>query len=70
MAAMKVAVFDTKPYDREFLSKRGGDIDWDFHESSLRPETAALAEGADAVCVFVNDCVDARLLAELSLRKK
>ena len=63
---MKVAVFDTKPYDREFLSKRGEDIDWNFHESRLRKETVALAEGADAVCVFVNDCVDADCLAELA----
>ena len=63
---MKVAVFDTKPYDREFLSKRGDAIEWTFHESRLRPETAALAEGADAVCVFVNDEVDGDCLASLA----
>ena len=64
-----MAVFDTKPYDREFLSKRGESIDWSFHESGLRPETAALAEGAEAVCVFVNDRVDADCLAALAEKK-
>ena len=66
---MRVAVFDTKPYDREFLSKRGEAIDWDFHESGLRPETATLAEGAEAVCVFVNDRVDADCLTILAEKK-
>ncbi|MGJ8724825.1 MAG: 2-hydroxyacid dehydrogenase [Roseibacillus sp.] len=63
---MKVAVFDTKPYDREFLGKRGVGIDWDFRESRLRSETAALAEGCEAVCVFVNDRVDGDCLAALA----
>ena len=63
---MKVAVFDTKPYDREFLSKRGEGIDWSFHESRLCPDTAALAEGAEAVCIFVNDSVDADCLKALA----
>jgi D-lactate dehydrogenase len=54
------AVFDTKPYDREYLAGAAGAgrIDWRFHEFRLSTETASAARGAQAVCVFVNDRVD------------
>jgi D-lactate dehydrogenase len=52
-----IAVYDTKPYDRDYLSKAAGaeDLDLRFHEFRLEPGTAFSAEGARAVCVFVND---------------
>jgi D-lactate dehydrogenase len=52
-----VAVYDTKPYDRESLTRAvGADaIDWRFLDFRLGPETAHAAHGAQAVCVFVND---------------
>ncbi|MDT1847826.1 2-hydroxyacid dehydrogenase, partial [Acinetobacter baumannii] len=37
-----------------------------FLEDRLGPETAALARGCEAVCVFVNDAVDAEVLAILA----
>ncbi len=54
------AVFDTKPYDREPLlqAAEGSEIGWRFLEFRLTRETAPLARGAQAVCVFVNDQVD------------
>ena len=54
------AVFDTKAYDREPLENAatGLDIKWSFHEFRLTHETAATANGAQAVCVFVNDRLD------------
>jgi D-lactate dehydrogenase len=54
------AVFDTKPYDREPLQQAaaGKEIDWRFLEFRLTKETAPLAQGARAVCVFVNDRLD------------
>jgi D-lactate dehydrogenase len=62
-----VAVFDTKPYDREALRlasvERG--IEWRFLEFRLSRETAPLAEGAQAVCVFVSDLVDRPCLEAL-----
>jgi D-lactate dehydrogenase len=69
----EVAVYDTKPYDREFLlaARVSDGIRWRFHEFRLSAETAATARGADAVCVFVNDTVDAacaRKLAALGVR--
>ncbi len=64
----EVAVYDTKPYDREFLpaAKGGKKIHWRFHDFRLTAETASTAEGADAVCVFVNDVVDAPCVAKLA----
>lgn len=53
----KIAVFDAKPYDRLFFdaeNKKYG-FDLTYFEEKLRPQTAALAAGFDAVCAFVND---------------
>jgi D-lactate dehydrogenase len=58
-----VAVYDSKPYDREHL--RADDLTWRFHDFRLSRETAATAAGADAVCVFVNDVLDRPCLAGL-----
>ena len=61
---MNVAVFDTKPYDRQFLEPAGraAGLDWKFHEFRLTDETAETARGARAVCVFVNDVLNAACL--------
>ncbi len=66
---IEVAVFDAKPYDREFLSRGDGSsqIKWRFLETRLSAETALMANGAQAVCIFVNDRADRdclRILAE------
>jgi D-lactate dehydrogenase len=62
------AVFDTKPYDREPLQRASidGAIEWRFLEFRLTRETAPLAQGAQAVCVFVNDRLDRRCLEALA----
>ncbi|MBO4859992.1 MAG: 2-hydroxyacid dehydrogenase, partial [Clostridia bacterium] len=61
---MKVAFFDTKPYDRPAFEKLCAEkgIDVTFYESRLEPNTIPLAKGADAVCVFVNDDVNAEVI--------
>jgi D-lactate dehydrogenase len=53
-------VFDTKPYDYEPLRRASsaGGIEWRFLEFRLTRDTAALAAGGQAVCVFVNDHLD------------
>ena len=55
-----VAVFDTKPYDREYLTHApaADQLIWRFHEFRLTAETAATAAGASSVCIFVNDHAD------------
>ena len=64
---MRVAVFSTKPYDERFLAAAGGDqVEFAFLEARLTAATAALAEGHDVACAFVNDVVDAAALARLS----
>ena len=61
---MKVAVFSTHEYDRASLQAAnvGGLHVLDFVSEGLNMRTATLARGADAVCVFVNDRLDAALL--------
>ncbi len=65
---MIVSLFDGKPYDREFLEAAPGaqSVTWRFHEFRLSLETADAARGADAVCVFVNDRLDAACLTRIA----
>jgi D-lactate dehydrogenase len=65
---MRIAVFNTKPYDRDFFvaANERHHHELVFLEPHLEAQTAFLARGAGAVCVFVNDHVDAGVLAELS----
>ena len=67
---MKAAVFSTKPYDRTFLDASNASAasphQLDYFDAHLDLSTAALAEGAGAVCPFVNDSVDAAILQRLS----
>jgi D-lactate dehydrogenase len=66
-APITTVVFDTKPYDHDSLQKAApnGEIDWKFMEFRLRSETATAAQGAQAVCIFVNDHADRGALEEL-----
>lgn len=65
---MKVAIFSTKPYDRQFLEATNRDYGHEltFFEPRLNHETSTLAAGFNAVCVFVNDELDASVLTELA----
>ncbi|MDR1116846.1 MAG: 2-hydroxyacid dehydrogenase [Oscillospiraceae bacterium] len=54
---MKLAFYDTKPYDKEWfdkLSQKYG-CEIKYYEYKLSADTAWLAKGYDAVCIFVND---------------
>jgi D-lactate dehydrogenase len=62
-----IAFYDTKPYDREYF-ERTSEAHWlhcQFYEFRLTNETAASVDGAQAVCVFVNDRLDAPCLQQL-----
>ena len=64
---MKTVVFSTKPYDEEFLlAANNGMHELVFLETRLSVDTATLAVGAGAVCVFVNDDLGAEVLRRLS----
>ena len=62
-----VAFYDTKPYDREYFERapEANRLHRQFHEFRLTSETAASVNGAQAVCVFVNDRLDAACLKQL-----
>ena len=64
---MRIAFFDTKPYDRPSFEKhaREAGVTIKFYETKLNADTVELAAGADAVCAFVNDTVDAAVIDRL-----
>ncbi len=64
---MNIAFFGTQPYDRTSFDKVNGRYGFhiDYIESHLNAVTVSLASGADAVCIFVNDTVDAATAAAL-----
>ncbi|MFD2754903.1 2-hydroxyacid dehydrogenase [Comamonas terrae] len=65
---MKTAVFSARRYDQALLAEanRAAGHELLFIQDRLTAETAALARGCAAVCVFVNDCVDAEVLQRLA----
>ena len=64
---MKVAFFDTKPYDVPSFEKYGKEkgVEFKFYDTKLSADTAELAKGCAAVCVFVNDDVNAEVIDKL-----
>ncbi|HVL57375.1 MAG TPA: 2-hydroxyacid dehydrogenase [Burkholderiaceae bacterium] len=65
---MRIIVFSTKPYDRRFLdaaNERHG-FRIDYLDARLSAVTARLAAGADVVCAFVNDAIDASAINALA----
>lgn len=67
---MKVAVFSTKPYDQTFLEAANKEYGHNlvFFEPRLTNRTSILADGFPAVCVFVNDELNSKVLATLSMQ--
>src|SRR5436190_12190240 len=62
---MKIAFFSTKSYDREFFDKYVSAHEIIYFEAPLNEQTANLATGCNAVCVFVNDKLNAGIISEL-----
>lgn len=64
---MKIAFFNTKPYDRIWFEPLGKEYGFDinFIEPNISEQTIVLAEGCDAICVFVNDYVTAEILEKM-----
>ena len=55
---MKITFFGTQPYDRESFDRaneRYG-FEFNYHRSHLNGNNTSLAQGADAVCIFVMSC--------------
>jgi len=63
---MKVTIFSTLAFERPFLEQaNAGRHELRFLEASLNAITVALAQGAEAVCVFSPDDVSAPILEQL-----
>ncbi|MBQ3859536.1 MAG: 2-hydroxyacid dehydrogenase [Clostridia bacterium] len=65
---MKVTLFDAKPYDLPGFRRYGeqAGIEFKIYETKLNEDTVSLAAGSDAVCVFVNDTVNAPVIDRLA----
>ncbi len=65
---MRVAVFSSKPYDKRYLTAaaQGSGHTLDFFEARLNIDQTPLADGYEAVCVFVHDEVDGKVLRKLA----
>lgn len=61
---IKIAFFDTKEYDKDLFDEYNKNYGYHitYLESKLNSETAPLARGFDAVCIFVNDVVDEKTI--------
>ena len=64
---IRVAFFDAKAYDRPSFEHYGSlqNVQFRFLETKLNEDTVDLAKGCDAVCVFVNDDVNAAVIDKL-----
>ena len=64
---IKVAFFDAKAYDKPSFDRYGSlhDVRFKYLETKLNEDTVDLAKGCEAVCVFVNDTVNAAVIARL-----
>jgi D-lactate dehydrogenase len=66
---LQVAFFDARPYDVEsFDARNDGRFNLHYVGAPLDCETVSAAIGYKAVCIFVNDSADARVVGELASR--
>ena len=65
---MKVAIFSTQAFDREFLDAANSSFRHElvYFSERLHDQTAQLAAGFPAVCVFITDQLDGATLTTLS----
>ncbi len=64
---MKIAFYGTKPYDKIWFEPMGKEYGFDIHfiEAACNQETIFMAKGYDAICIFVNDYVNADMINTL-----
>lgn len=68
---MQIAIYSTQPYDRRFLDEAlahhaaHAGVTLRYFDAALAADTVPLAQGCEAVCVFVNDLLDAPVLEAL-----
>ncbi len=63
---MKIAFFSTKTYDREFFDRYVSSHELVYFEVPLNEQTVHIANGCNAICLFVNDQLNAAVLQALA----
>ena len=68
---MKIMFYSTTPYDRSWFEPMGKDYGFEMHfvEMQCDEETLSLAQGYDAICIFVNDYVNAAMIERMHQMK-
>lgn len=62
----KLAMFDAKAYDKKWFEECNKErYEILYFESKLNEQTVGLAQGADAVCAFVNDDLNKKVISKL-----
>ncbi len=64
---MKIAFFSAQSYDRQYFDRYNQEHELVYFEAPLNERTTNLATGCMAVCVFVNDQLNATVLNKLFL---
>lgn len=67
---MKITFFSTKPYDKaSFINQNENfGFELEFYETHLGPHIVNVIDKTDAVCVFVNDKVNAEVIEALAAK--
>ncbi len=65
---VKIAVFNTKPYDQEYFDRYTNrkELEFTYFDSPLNRDTVNLATGFEVICVFVNDTADRETIIQLA----
>lgn len=65
----RIAFFDTKPYDRLWFDRlNNGRYEIVYFEGKLNENTVRITDGFDGVCGFVNDDINAGVIAAMAER--
>ena len=66
--AYTIAFFGTKPYDKASFTEKNKEYEYDlrFYEGHLSLNNVILTKDADAVCIFVNDTADAKVIGKMA----
>lgn len=65
---MKIAFFSSKIYDKIYFNRYNTYHELKYFENPLNAESVDLTNGYDGVCVFVNDQLNAEVIAQLAAR--
>jgi D-lactate dehydrogenase len=63
---MKIAFFSTQSYDKEYFNRYNKQHELVFFDAALNTDTVSLAKDCQAVCAFVNDQVNERVLKAMA----